>query len=1167
MKSSAKSRQGVGKRVARSGSFIISDRFVAAERKERRDEHSTMRLPDVDVAAIAREVAASHTARGRDAAATPPTAASAAPRDGDGDGDGDGATRGCQRDVYDVITPAAEGVAAENDENAAPVATAGSVASMAKAFETAASAGARGGAMPKPGTRLIARRASLSPLKNEPPATNVEPPPPPPAVDATAADALARIAALERTVQEQRDVIASTTSERAAVRAHRASRGGGGGGGGGGGDDAGAGADRDRDRSSSKRRASSHRAAAAAAVDINRRDDDRARDVYAHVGALAERVAALERANEDAERRASGWADAASIATSRAVLLEDAVESLSRRLNARVDDAAEAAHAAAAAAARLENRAAAESGDATRRVAAAIEALDARVATRISTVADAVEDERSRAREAVIALRARVEAAESATAAFAAAAATADDSAKKNAQTAAEAVRDEMAATARRELQRTRDDAREEWAKDQAAVAEALNAAIARLAEKVDARTAAAATAAESGAFYLTLVPIRPRWRGERRFLRTFAGASLRPPLAFNARPRRLSTPLLTPLNSTPTSSLCIQRPSAAAEATTATTELSKARIKLTAVEEKLKARVAAEEGHELAANEAWMRVVRAEKRAAVIEARCAETEARVADARRAAELALECARECADGVNVAERVLADAGDAVAASAKAVASAEALERRVAEGEARASTRATLVETAVADAIDAVADQLGAFKADVAVKMDGAEAATAKAAALAERISSDAAACAADAAAAREHATVAAEASTDMSAATTTSLTASERCERLTVRAEAAAVNAHAVAVAAVKDSDAFTRATRSAIDAMTVRVAAAKEAAREAIEQSEDVATLTRVAVRDAIAGIRTDAVGVVVDAKRQTAAFDGAFRAAAADRARAIAALKSAETMQRKVAAMIETKADEEKRRRELEDALATAEASRREIATSPMPWRGNSGDTCNGYDAAVTPSPSSKRAESELRSVGRTLREKSAEVEALRAQLEAANATGNGGFNAFSVAWNGFKGTSRRGSRFGFAVDEGAVDDAAAAATPTPRERSPSAAAWDWESPVIAAVDRLTRATPTPPPPPRSPPRGTWKLSEMSETSDAIARRIDRRAASAMRAMRSPGDCRSDAVAASAKEDDAPPPKPKPKASPLPIAMFSPPEVVEKEEKGGGDDDGGGV
>jgi hypothetical protein len=45
------------------------------------------------------------------------------------------------------------------------------------------------------------------------------------------------------------------------------------------------------------------------------------------------------------------------------------------------------------------------------------------------------------------------------------------------------------------------------------------------------------------GAFYLTLVPIRSRWRGERRSLRTFPGVSLRPHLAFNPRPRRLSTP------------------------------------------------------------------------------------------------------------------------------------------------------------------------------------------------------------------------------------------------------------------------------------------------------------------------------------------------------------------------------------------------------------------------------------------------------------------------------------------------------------------------------------------------------------------------------------------------------------------------------------------------
>ena len=45
-----------------------------------------------------------------------------------------------------------------------------------------------------------------------------------------------------------------------------------------------------------------------------------------------------------------------------------------------------------------------------------------------------------------------------------------------------------------------------------------------------------------SGAFY-TLVPTRPRRRGERRSLRTLPGASLRPPVAFNPRALCLSTP------------------------------------------------------------------------------------------------------------------------------------------------------------------------------------------------------------------------------------------------------------------------------------------------------------------------------------------------------------------------------------------------------------------------------------------------------------------------------------------------------------------------------------------------------------------------------------------------------------------------------------------------
>jgi E3 ubiquitin-protein ligase HUWE1 len=46
----------------------------------------------------------------------------------------------------------------------------------------------------------------------------------------------------------------------------------------------------------------------------------------------------------------------------------------------------------------------------------------------------------------------------------------------------------------------------------------------------------------DAGAFY-TLVPIRPRRRGERRSLRTLPGVSLRPSLAHNPRHRRLSTP------------------------------------------------------------------------------------------------------------------------------------------------------------------------------------------------------------------------------------------------------------------------------------------------------------------------------------------------------------------------------------------------------------------------------------------------------------------------------------------------------------------------------------------------------------------------------------------------------------------------------------------------
>ena len=54
--------------------------------------------------------------------------------------------------------------------------------------------------------------------------------------------------------------------------------------------------------------------------------------------------------------------------------------------------------------------------------------------------------------------------------------------------------------------------------------------------------SSSSSSSSQRGAFY-TLVPIRPRRRGERRSLRTLPVVSLRPPLAFNPRPRRLSTP------------------------------------------------------------------------------------------------------------------------------------------------------------------------------------------------------------------------------------------------------------------------------------------------------------------------------------------------------------------------------------------------------------------------------------------------------------------------------------------------------------------------------------------------------------------------------------------------------------------------------------------------
>ena len=74
--------------------------------------------------------------------------------------------------------------------------------------------------------------------------------------------------------------------------------------------------------------------------------------------------------------------------------------------------------------------------------------------------------------------------------------------------------------------------------KEELAVLEAATA------KRKDAETNTSAWTASQARSLITLVPIRPRRRGERRFSRTFPGASLRPALAFNPdNHRRLSTP------------------------------------------------------------------------------------------------------------------------------------------------------------------------------------------------------------------------------------------------------------------------------------------------------------------------------------------------------------------------------------------------------------------------------------------------------------------------------------------------------------------------------------------------------------------------------------------------------------------------------------------------
>jgi len=155
--------------------------------------------------------------------------------------------------------------------------------------------------------------------------------------------------------------------------------------------------------------------------------------------------------------------------------------------------------------------------EASRAAAAAVAAAEARDAETAAKIAKATAD----ARDAADAARRDASAAEASRAALELEMAT---------------VREALAAA------RIRADAAEARAtRSDAAVADAERLSAAAF-EAATREAKDAKDARDSGAFY-TLVPIRPRSRGERRSSRTLPGVSLRPPLAFNPRPRRLSTP------------------------------------------------------------------------------------------------------------------------------------------------------------------------------------------------------------------------------------------------------------------------------------------------------------------------------------------------------------------------------------------------------------------------------------------------------------------------------------------------------------------------------------------------------------------------------------------------------------------------------------------------
>jgi hypothetical protein len=276
----------------------------------------------------------------------------------------------------------------------------------------------------------------------------------------------------------------------------------------------------------------------------------------------------------------------------------------------------------------------------------------------------------------------------------------------------------------------------------------------------------------------------------------------------------------------------------------------------------------------------------------------------------------VEAARSVAHDAEVRSRDAAAAATshATAVDASIGVQLNAIKSHIAETEENLQSRAALVECAVADTVDAVAEQLSGFKKEIRERTDAMEAITERAAAVADQCKASVGVATASAdrclVAADDAAAAAAEAATTsrgMAAAANAAVSAAEACKAQAVASRHAAEGAVGVAVAAVKDSDAFTEAMRIELEGVSTSVTAAKLSAAAALYSSSEAVAALRQTVKDAISELGHDTADMTSTARAQRMAFQRAHDAARMDRRNASAALKRAEDVEKKVLAAAE--------------------------------------------------------------------------------------------------------------------------------------------------------------------------------------------------------------------------------------------------------------------